>query len=350
MSRMSCRRLSAGLLLGLALAAPALFAANESPSEASTFTFIFENDLFGDTDDQYTSGLQIGWLSPDLKHYEEEQRLPRWLLPLVHMMPFINVPDSQHNVGFTAGQQTFTPTDTQSRTVVKDDRPYAGWLYGGLSFISKNESVLDTIEVQLGVVGPWSLAEEAQTFVHEIRGFEVPKGWDNQLDNEPGIALIYENKRRILRSTNPTGLGYDVITHAGGALGNVFTYLNAGGEARLGWNLPGDYGTSIIRPGGDTNAPTSVNDPRLTSREAIGFYVFGGISGRLVLRDIFLDGNTFSDSHSVDKEYLVGDAVLGASITLHSWKLSYSQALRSREFEGQKATHNFGSVSLSYTF
>ena len=93
--------------------------------------------------------------------------------------------------------------------------------------------------------------------------------------------------------------------------------------SRVGWNLPGDYGTSIIRPGGDTNAPTSVNDPRLTSNEAIGFYVFGGISGRLVFRDIFLDGNSFANSHSIDKEPLVGDAVIGTSLTLRNWKLSY---------------------------
>ena len=341
---------SVGLALGLALAPSPGFAVDKPVSETSTFTFMFENDLFADSDNQYTSGLQIGWLSPDVKHYEEEQRLPRWLLPVVHAMPFINVPDSQHNIGFTIGQQTFTPKDTRARTVVKNDRPYAGWLYGGLSFISKNESVLDTLEVQLGVVGPWSLAEDAQRLVHDIRNLETPKGWDNQIKNEPGIVLIYEQKRRILQSTNATGLGYDVITHAGGALGNVATYLNAGGEVRVGWNLPGDYGTSIIRPGGDTNAPTSVNDSRLTSREAIGFYVFGGISGRLVLRDIFLDGNSFANSHSIDKEPLVGDALVGASLTLRNWKLSYSQALRTSEFEGQHGVHNFGSVSLSYTF
>ena len=112
---------------------------------------------------------------------------------------------------------------------MKNDRPYAGWLYGGVSFISKNESVLDTLEVQFGVVGPWSLAEESQRLVHDIRNLKSPQGWDNQLNNEPGLELIYEHKRRVLRSSNATGVGYDMITHAGGALGNVFTYLNAGG-------------------------------------------------------------------------------------------------------------------------
>ena len=38
----------------------------------------------------------------------------------------------------------------------------------------------------------------------------------------------------LLKSLNPTGFGYDVITHAGASLGNVFTYANAGAEARIG--------------------------------------------------------------------------------------------------------------------
>lgn len=128
------------------------------------------------------------------------------------------------------------------------------------------------------------------------------------------------------------------------------TVSRAGGDLRLGWTLPGDYGTSIIRPGGDTNSPPSVNDRRLTSREAFGFYFFCSISGRLVLRDIFLDGNSFSRSHSIDKGNFVGDAVVAASLTLRNWKVSYAQALRSPEFSGQHGTHNFGSISLSYAF
>lgn len=340
-------------LAALAFAASTAAAATngEAPTDTSTFTVIFENDLFAGTDGEYTNGVQIGWLSPDLKTYEDEARLPHWLLPLVHRLPFVNVPDAQHNVGFTIGQQIFTPEDTQARNVVENDRPYAGWLYGGLSFISKNEHVLDTVELQLGVVGPWALAEEGQKLVHDLRGFDSPRGWSHQLDNEPGMNLIYQNKRRLFRSTNATGLGYDVISHLGGSVGNVSTYLNAGSEVRFGWNLPGDYGTAIIRAGGDPNAPSSVNDPRLKrGREALGIYFFGGVSGRWVLHDIFLDGNSFAGGHSVDKENLVGDALVGAAITFGSFKLSYTQNLRSREFRGQNDPHNFGSMSLSYTF
>ena len=322
----------------------------KSPADSSTFSILFENDLFGDTDQQYTNGVQIGWMSPDLTRYAEADRVPDWLLPLVALLPWINEPDTQRNVGFSLGQKIFTPENTQSSALVLSDRPYAGWLYGGLSFTSKTANRMDMFELQFGVIGPAAQAEDAQNFIHDLRDLAKTRGWSNQLDNEPGLALIYERKWRPFKSDNPSGFGYDLITHAGAALGNVFTYANAGLETRIGWNLPGDFGTSYIRPGGNTNAPTTVGDPRLRSQQAYGVYVFAAVTGRLVGRDIFLDGNSFRDSHSVDKETLVGDLILGGSLVFHRYKLSYAQVFRTREFEGQGAKHNFGSVSLSITF
>lgn len=338
------------VILMSAAAGPARADTPLHPGDSATFTVMFENDLFGDSDAQYTNGIQIGWMSPDLERFEQAHQVPSWLTGLSDHLPFIDVPDSQHNVGLTLGQKMFTPEDTASRALVLDDRPYAGWLYGGLSFISKSTTRLDSVELQAGVIGPASFAEDTQRLVHDLRGFDVPAGWDNQLENEPGLALIYEHRRRPWRSENVSGAGYDVITHAGGAAGNVFTYLNAGGEVRVGWNLPADFGTRLIRPGGDTNAPAAINDPRLDNRYRFGVHVFGAVTGRLVLRDIFLDGNTFADSHDVDKEYLVGDLLFGASMTFLNAKLSYAQVFRSKEFEGQDRAHNFGSLTLSLTF
>ena len=322
----------------------------KSPGDSSTFSILFEHDLFGDTDQQYTNGVQIGWMSPDLTRYAEAETVPDWLLPLVARLPWINEPDTQRNVGFSLGQKIFTPENIQSSILVQDDRPYAGWLYGGLSFTSKTADRMDMFELQLGVIGPAAQAEETQNFIHYLRDLAKTRGWSNQLENEPGLALIYERKWRPLKSLNPTGFGYDVITHAGTALGNVFTYANAGAEARIGWNLAGDFGTSYIRPGGNKNAPTTSADPRLHSGQAHGFYVFAAVTGRAIGRDIFLDGNTFRDSHSVDKETLVGDLILGGSLVYRRFKLSYAHVFRTREFEGQGGKHEFGSLSLSMTF
>ena len=47
-----------------------------------TFTLLFENDLFGDSDAQYTSGLKLSWMSPNLKRVDDV-RIPHWALAIV---------------------------------------------------------------------------------------------------------------------------------------------------------------------------------------------------------------------------------------------------------------------------
>ncbi len=346
-----CAALIGCLLWSCKLAAQEPRQAPLTPQDASTFTIMFENDLFGDTDQNYTSGIQLNWLSPDLTEYRDSDQLPEWAVPVVESLPFINEPGLQRNIGFGLGQKLYTPEDTERSDLILDDQPYAAWLYMSAAFHSKNVHELTTFEVQLGIIGPAALGEETQDFVHDIRGFSDARGWDNQLDNEPGIILIAEHKARLLEDTFHSRFGYDVIGHYGGGLGNVQTYGSTGIEARIGWNLPRDFGMARIRPGGDTNAPAASSDPRLTSSAfPFSLHLFTGVTGNLVLRNIFLDGNSFSDSHSVDKRYLVGDFVVGASVIYGRVKLTYAQVFRSKEFNEQDDMHEFGSLSLSYTF
>ena len=332
--------------------------ADKPPNESWTFSLGFENDLFADTDRFYTNGIKLNWISPELKWFEDlewikqDAFLSNTVKKIIKLLPYSDDPGRQRQLSFSIGQKMFTPEDIANRNLIINDRPYAGWLYGDIAFHSKNQRRLDTFEIQMGLVGDISLAEEAQDLVHSIRGIDKANGWDNQLENEPGIALIYDRKYRIIRRTDIfKHLGFDTILHAGSAIGNVFTDLNSGGEFRIGWNLPTDFGSALIRPAGNTNAPTDANDPRYKEgKEAFSMYLFAGANGRWVLRDIFLDGNTFSDSHSVDKKSLVGEFIVGSSIVIKNVKLSYTQIFRSTEFKGQKSGQSFGSISLSYTY
>ena len=328
-----------------------LYADHQSPQNTWTFTFRFENDLFASTDRNYTNGIKLSWISPDLDWFSDSHNLPDWSKTVVEKLPFSNLEDRQRNIVFSIGQNIFTPDNTDTRDLIVDDRPYAGWLYGSAAFHTKNYRHLDTFEIQGGFVGPLSFAEETQNFIHDLRNIDEAQGWDNQIENEPGLALIYEHKDKIITPQTFSGFGFDAITHYGAAVGNVFTYANAGLEMRVGWNLPTDFGTSLIRPGGDTNAPADTQDPRFQKvGHGLSLHAFAAATGRLVLRDIFLDGNTFRDSHSVDKEWLVGDFIVGVSLIYDSLKLSYSQVFRTKEFEGQDDSHNFGSISISYTY
>ena len=315
-----------------------------------SFTFYFENDLFAATDRYYTNGTKLSWISPDLSGYAESGKLPEWSLPLIRRLPFINEPGLQRNIGLSMGQNIYTPRDISRKDLVEDERPYAGWAYFGIGFYSKNAHRLDSMEIQLGMVGPASFAEQTQKFVHRLGGYQRPNGWGNQIKNEPCLDVAYERRWRILRVGAVGGFGFDAITHLGGALGNVYTCANAGIEARLGWNIPMDFGTPLIRPAGDANAPVDAQDPDVSGNHGFCLNLFASVDGRAVLRDIFLDGNTFAHSHSVDKKYFVSDIAIGISMIIHRFRLSFARVIRTKEFKGQEDDQSFGSITLSYSW
>jgi hypothetical protein len=123
----------------------------------------------------------------------------------------------------------------------------------------------------------------------------------------------------------------------------VFTYGAAGFTLRLGSDLDKDFGPPRIRPslpGGACFRP----------EKGFTWYLFAGLEGRAVLRNIFLDGNTFSDSHSVDKKPFVGDLQAGLAVQWGRFRFSYTEIFRSKEFEEQESADVFGSLSLSYHF
>ncbi len=103
-------------------------------------------------------------------------------------------------IGAAFGQSIFTPEDTSATTLVRNDRPYAGWLYGGISMHAETKrqkrslftDTLDTLELDFGIVGPYALGRQVQNGVHELINVAKSNGWGNQLDNEPGIMLIGE--------------------------------------------------------------------------------------------------------------------------------------------------------------
>ncbi len=315
--------------------------------------FYLENDLFAKQDSDYTAGFKLAWVSPNLGDFSTDRCLPPWLraanryLTRLHPGP----KDSQYdrrNVVFTLGQAMYTPRDRARSDLIVEDRPYAGWSYLGFAYNARNDWQMETVEINLGMVGPASGARQAQDFIHKLRGFELFNGWDNQLRNELGVVATYERKHKWFQTPVASGLDYDFITHAGISLGNVRTSLNAGGEIRFGWNIPDDFGSSPIRPAGDNNAPhpsAKPFDPRVG-----GIHAFISVDGRAVARDISLDGNLFSDSHSVKKKPFVADASVGIATTYAGWKVGFSRVFRTREFVGQPRAPRFGSVTVSLEY
>jgi lipid A 3-O-deacylase len=343
------------LFLPLALAAaPPLKAAaddadipNDTARRAGTFTLYLENDWFGGTDRHYTNGFKFSWLSSDLATWGDQG----WRQTFVKMLPYMNRPQSQKNLGLGLGQNIYTPQDTDSFVPDPGDRPYAGWSYLEFIFLSKTERIADTVAIQLGLVGRHSYAQDIQREVHRWTDDGRPNGWEHQLHDEVGLNIILERKWRLFGRSFGDTLGIDLVPHAGLSLGNIQAYANTGGTVRLGFNLPSDFGVQLIRGGGGANSPIDDRDPRVAPDRSWSFFIFGAADGRAVARDLFLDGNTFRDSPSVDKRPFVADLSYGFGLIAGRWQLTFTQVYRTREFETQPHKYNeFGSLTLSRAF
>ncbi len=256
-------------------------------------------------------------------------------------------------VGLAFGQSIFTPEeidladDDKRDPVIRDDRPYAGWLYvAAVRYATRLDDDdarrADTqlaVELDLGVTGEPSLAEQTQEIVHEWTDSPDPQGWQHQIAFEPGVVLSVTRRDRLLFGGDPDALGADVLGHVGGALGNIRTQAEVGTLLRVGWNLPRDFGATPV-PQGMWSTP---------GERAPWWALHAGAIGRWVVRDISLDGNSFrDDGHSVPKEHAVGETRLGAAFHWAGMTLAFTRVKRSREFTRQDRPHRFGSLTLGF--
>ncbi len=326
---------------GAALAALLLLpaAAEAQPADPRwSVTFSYENDTLGGSDRYYTSGLQLAARSPSAD-------LPGPLRWLDSRLDWLLGP-GEVRWGFGLGHQIYTPLDTLARVPDPRDRPYAGFLYGAAVLQRQERNALSTFELQLGVVGPSALGEFVQNNVHDLIRVQSVNGWDAQLKDEPALNAVFERVSRT-PSLRFGPLEADLLPATTLSLGNVTTYAAAGATIRVGQALEADFGPPRIRP---ALVGSAFFQPRAEG-EAFGWYVFGGVQGRAVARDIFLDGNTFRDGPSVDRRPFVGDLSAGIVVHWRGIRLSYSQVWRSEEFYGQRGgAQSFGSVGATFRF
>jgi lipid A 3-O-deacylase len=310
-----------------------------------TFTFYWENDVFAKTDRYYTNGLRLTWSTP-YRAGLNSPHLPSWSVPIIDNLPSLSSDDSRRAISLSLGQAIYTPANIRTSEPQPNDRPYAGYTYVAAGFHGIKDNARANWELQAGVIGPLSLADKATGLVHRTIGAPLDRGWSHQLRNEPTLEAIVEYQWRMPPPDTPGGFTYDFIPHLGAAAGNVWIYANAGAEARFGWEVPRDFGTCPIRPGCESNT----SDEARRGARAFGVHFFTAVDGRAVARNIFLDGNTFRSGPSVRKKPFVADITAGLALERGRLKASYSYVLRTKEFEGQKHYHLFGSVTVSWTY
>lgn len=319
----------------------ALTAAAGEP-QAPTFSIIEENDLlwnpFGDhTDRHYTQGLKLVYMGGVGAFTNLASRLDR-------LIPGTGLEQTCPAVGFACGQNIYTPEDYSVDVPDPTDRPYAGWLYGELIFQRLTTApavpVAETFTVSLGIVGPEALGEQAQNTMHELREFPLAQGWDAQLETEPALLLKYDRRWRLTPVHGMRSI-LDLVPHVSGNLGNVMIAGEAGMMLRAGWNLPADFGVVRI---------DSAASP-VSAAAGWSAYAYAEAMGRVVGHNLFLDGNSFRDGPSVDREPWVADLGWGLAFRCGRYvSFNWAWIYRTEEFETQRGADKFGSASMRVTF
>ncbi len=333
-----------------------------APEDYDTLAIHFEDDIFYRTDHDYTSGQSLSWTTKNQSCSEKAVAdVARWILKRTGHI--VEGQDSTRDnaidearAAFSVGQYIYTPTDITVANPPLGEHPYGGFLYlsAGLLIqdtVTEHPSFWDTagrleqFNVQLGVTGPPSLARNAMVFIHSIVPDEVqPKGWDTQIKTEPGLVITYERTwRHVWNDDLPFGLTLQADPHAGGAVGNIFTYANVGGMVRLGYNVPDDFGPVRQNPALPGSSYFGIRD-----ENDWGWYAFAGIDTRYMARNIFLDGNTWTDSRSVNRNPFVTDIQWGAAVTFRGVRITYSHVYRTQEFTTQRGPDQFGGISLAF--
>ncbi len=203
----------------VALSVPAA-AAPPLQDTANIVTLQVENDavstLRGTSDQYYTSGLRLGFVSGT-------DQVPAFLQNAANKV----WGDGVQRVSLDISQSIFTPRDTQSANPPQRDRPYAGILGVTGSLIHDTGSARTVLAVMVGVIGPGSGAEQTQNGFHNLIGDTPNKGWSTQLRNEGLFEITPERTWRIPLATY-RDIEFDTLPSISVGFGLERNYVQAG--------------------------------------------------------------------------------------------------------------------------
>lgn len=285
------------------------------------FGFTSDNDayLFYGQDRYYTNGLFL---------YFRHALNPKAIHPSV----------AKKIIEFSAGQQMFNPRSGYSPDPLKQDRPFAGYLFGGFSYNIhyQNGSYLKT-GMEVGVVGPSALGEDAQKLLHKTIGFYEISGWEYQIKD----VIAVNAKIQFLKELSTARNGH-----------TDFSFL---GNAKIGSTYLGIGGGVLFRAGRFNRSQHSASaNARIGREPAVSkeffFYARPGIN--YVAYDATVEGSAFNDTSPVTFKVkpFVFSQIIGATYAIERFSFDYHMQFNSREIQSPAKPHQFGSLSVLYRF
>ncbi|HEU4396165.1 MAG TPA: lipid A deacylase LpxR family protein [Planctomycetota bacterium] len=327
----------------------AALAAGGCAASGARFTFVEENDVFNigeglKTDRDRTQGLRLAATFP-------AKDTPGWARSVAGALP-IFAKDAPVHVGVVVGQELCTPEDRTLAVPPPDDRPYAAVLYAGFALqapaldpdADRRLDRRDTLELDLGVVGPSAHGEQAQNGAHELFDISLAQGWDTQLEDELAIQASWERRWRVLAlggSGDGGGVGFDTLPLLRARAGTVRVDASAGAVLRVGWNLPRDFGPTTIDSFG---LEPGAKPPGFSAS------IWAGGEGAAVVHDVTLEGGVFRERNAVTEKPWTWLATAGVSVGFGPVTVAFIQNFTSPEFRENERYHQTGTILVSAAF
>lgn len=286
----------------------------------------FENDIFAETDFYFTNGAEIGFVNPWFERLFLPGKLPS------------AGKKSLNHYGVSLRQNIYTPIDPESNSINFNDRPFAGILI--LDFfkisISQTKKLRLSTSVQIGAIGPASMASSFQHYLHELE----PKGWDYQISND-FLININTHLERVL-------------------LSNSYSELNVTGTARIGSYQTNISGGLSFRTGFLPSSPHPIAPSRSNStnnyaqKKAMPIWFFADIQGKRVFHEASLNGGLFNKkspytiSYANTNKYTL-EVSTGISAAYRSSIIAIKLVYLSPEFS-KGTEHRWGAISVMHNF
>jgi len=297
--------------------------------------FFLENDADFRSDEAYTHGASLSVLF-----------LRENITDSLFHIPFTSYKSQDNYISFAYAQKIYTPQDLESSEIVINDRPYAGYSYLQMALHQSNNNNLKSLTTQIGLIGPSTGMESVQKSIHDLIGSPYPQGWDNQLSDELIIQINYDTKYYI-ETGKLLNFNSVVIPEYGFDLGNASTKFYTSMLFRIGNTIPKDYGFAPISNTGYSRLPLETN---YIPDKGWNFCLNFSLKANIIARDIFLDGNTNVESHSVDKNNFTLNGGYGFSLSYNRFSFDYIHTHTTKEFKQQNYYTSYGSMIFSYLF
>lgn len=310
------------------------------PKVPHYFTFTFENDIFVGEDNGYTNGMGLTFGHGPFDAFDDEN-LTSWLQPLISNSYLNKGRGKRRGLAHMFFQRMQTPQDITLSEPMDGDLPYAGLLAWQGTFYEYDGDMSDQLSLTLGVVGPASLAEDAQSLIHTVTGSDKPEGWDTQLKNEL-VGRVEALRVWKLARSEEAPRQWDVLGIAGLGLGNLQSGTGAGIALRWGSNL--DYTHSTF----SLEADRQVNS--LAIRESNGFYVYLGAKAGVIFNDVLVQGNTFTDSRSAELEHFQNQVSGGVVWSMGKLAYVFQLSSFSSHIEYIDKREKYGALSVTFQY